>query len=274
MTRWQRMRSSWTPPALSRWAGRRLPGRITFEEFPGTWQEAVDSVAGYGDQSILDRVAASTREVVSGHGAFERDSVVFTEAEYVWPLLSALTHRAACDGRLSVLDFGGALGSTYRQHRPFLDGIPHVAWGVVEQPSFVAAGSAEFSTDRLSFHDTVTACVESIHPNVILLGSVLQYLPNPRTVLDELFAAGATTVVIDRTPVGVNDHDVLCIQHVPPTIYSADYPMWVLSGAQLMNDHPDDWTLAARYVSEHGEFVTSGGLAFQWSGAIFVAGTV
>lgn len=270
MTDWRQVRSAWTPPALSRWAARRLPGRITFEEFPGTWQQAIGSVDGYGDDSILERVASSTRLVEQGRGAFERDSVVFSEAEYVWPLLAALEHRAAADGRLSVLDFGGALGSAYRQHRVFLDGLPHVTWGVVEQPAFVAAGSTEFGTDRLSFHPTTASCIESIHPNVVLLGSVLQYLEDPRAMLDQLFAAGATTVVIDRTPMSALDRDVLCVQHVPPTIYSASYPMWVLSGPRLLGAVPEGWSLITRYDSAHGEAITSGGLSFTWTGAIYL----
>ena len=43
-----------------------------------------------------------------GEGEFERDSVVFHEAEYVWPVLSALMSAAArAGGKLHVVDFGG-----------------------------------------------------------------------------------------------------------------------------------------------------------------------
>jgi putative methyltransferase (TIGR04325 family) len=271
MTDWHRVRSAWTPPAVSRWASRRIPGRITFAEFPGTWEQAVESVSGYGDESILERVATSTRQVEQGAGAFERDSVVFPEPEYVWPMLAALEHRAAVDGRLSVLDFGGALGSAYRQHRAFLDDLAHVSWGVVEQPAFVAAGAAEFTTERLSFHHTIDACVQSIRPNVVLLGSVLQYLSDPHAALTQLFATGARTLIIDRTPASESKDDVLCIQHVPPTIYSASYPMWVLSASRLASSAPAGWALASTYDSVHGRMITEAGLPFEWSGAIFRA---
>ena len=43
--------------------------------------------------------------------------------EYQFPLLSGLLYAAARDGGLSVVDFGGALGSTYFQCRDFLCGV-------------------------------------------------------------------------------------------------------------------------------------------------------
>ncbi len=268
MTDWGRLRADWTPPAVSRWGARRLTERNLFREFDGTWADATDAVPGYGDAAILARVAAATRAVERGDAAYERDSVLFDEPDHSWPLIAALTHRAAADGRLSVLDFGGSLGSTYRQCRTFLEDLPSVAWGVVEQPGFVGVGRAEFTTERLSFHPFIEACAGQLEPNVLLLASTLQYLPEPHAQLAALADVPATTLIIDRTPIGDVDDDLLCIQQVPATIYEAEYPMWVLSRTRLLATLGRDWEVVAEYDAGHGTETTLGGTEFGWRGMI------
>ena len=77
--------------------------------------------------------------------AFERDGVVFDQPDYNFPLLACLLRVATESGnRLRVLDFGGSLGSTYFQCRPFLGGVSELRWTVVEQPQFVECGRREF----------------------------------------------------------------------------------------------------------------------------------
>ena len=100
------------------------------------------------------------------------------------PLLASLLGVAARDGgRLHVLDFGGAFGSTCMQHRTALAGLTECTWHIVEQEHFVAAGKAEFSTDTLHFHSTPEEAFNAAPINVILLSSVLQYLPDPYSLL-------------------------------------------------------------------------------------------
>src|SRR3546814_11444165 len=58
--------------------------------------------------------------------------------------------------RLDVIDFGGSLGSTYRQCRPLLDAVQHLQWHVVAQPHFVEAGRQEVETDELHFWNDIS----------------------------------------------------------------------------------------------------------------------
>ncbi len=61
----------------------------------------------------------ATRKVVAGEAVYERDSVVFDHLEYAWPLLACLLQIAAERRSLRVIDFGGSLGSSWRQNRRF-----------------------------------------------------------------------------------------------------------------------------------------------------------
>ena len=118
-----------------------------------SWEDASQCCQkGYDDDIILDKVRVATREVVAGRAAFERDSVLFYHAEYNWPLLTALWRlRAQCHNGIGVLDFGGALGSTYWQNRKMFDGIGRLRWCVVEQPKTVACGQESSKTSSSFF---------------------------------------------------------------------------------------------------------------------------
>ena len=175
-------------------------------------------------------------KVKNGKAIYERDSVLFDEIQYTWPVLAGLMWVAAQSrGRLNVLDFGGSLGSTYYQNRAFLHDLPEVRWNIIEQPAHVKVGKECFEDDVLNFFPDIETCLSETKPNVILLGSVLQYLENPYETLDTLLHLPCNYVILDKTPFWKGSTDKLCIQHVPPNIYSASYPSWIFAKAKLLH---------------------------------------
>jgi len=86
------------------------------------WEAAEKQSVGYDDNLIIDKVLESTLRVKNGEFPYERDSVLFKEIHYDWPILACLMWVAARNGgKLNVLDFGGSLGSTYWQNKKFLN---------------------------------------------------------------------------------------------------------------------------------------------------------
>lgn len=216
------------PPALWRWARRFSPYGWSGDY--ASWDEAVRASEGYDAPQIVETVARATREVLEGRAAFERDGVTFDEPEVRWPLMACLLLVASRrGGRLNVLDFGGSLASTYLQHRDLLQRVGPVHWSVVEQAQFVERAAALPFPPEVSFFTTVEACTAAHAPDVVLLSSVLQYLPTPYDTLRELLALGAPYILLDRTPMVRGSRDRLTIQRVPPHIYRAVYPAWFLS---------------------------------------------
>lgn len=198
-----------------------------------SWEEASARCANYSDRSILEKVRKALLEVKAGRAAFERDSVLFYEPEYNWPLLSALLFAFAKEsGGLNIIDFGGSLGSTYFQHRNWIERFNY-KWNVVEQSHFVETGKIDFESDRLKFFDTVEAATDQ-RPGFLLLSSVLAYLPDPYQWLDKLLGQNYPYVFIDRTPL-ITGTDRLTIQQVPPEIYTASYPAWFFNDEKFMN---------------------------------------
>lgn len=223
------------PIALRMLRHLRSGSGIHFEGNYANWDEAAANCSGYNADHILAKVLDATLKVKRGEAEFERDSVLLDEIEYAWPVLAGLMWAAARSGGvLNVLDFGGALGSSYFQNRKFLQTLPEVHWSVVEQSHYVAAGQAHIQDGQLRFYATIDDCLTARKPNVILLSSVLQYLPNPYETLDELIATGSDTLLIDRTSVlRSGDKDLIRIQHVPKSIYMASYPCRAFSDIGL-----------------------------------------
>ena len=92
------------------------PDRLRFSGDFASWEEAAHASPGYAAPVILEKTRAALLRVKNGDAAYERDSVTFATIDYEFPLLACLLRAATeHDNRLSVLDFGGSLGSTYFQ---------------------------------------------------------------------------------------------------------------------------------------------------------------
>jgi putative methyltransferase (TIGR04325 family) len=232
--------------------------RVRWEGDYPTWSAAESACGGYANPSIVERVVSATRAVRSGRGVYERDGVVFHEPPPPWAGLAAVRELASRAGRpLTVLDFGGALGTLYFQVKNELDA--NLRWAVVEQPAFVAAGR-EFEGDGLEFHPTVAAASAAGAPDFIVLGSVLPYLPSPLSTQAELLAVGARHVFVERTGFTTAGRARLTVQHVPRSIYRASYPCWFLDRAEFLRCFAPGY----RVVDEQREpIATPAGLEFR-----------
>lgn len=193
-----------------------------------TWQEASDASSGYDSNEIIQKVRASLLKVKNGEAIYERDSVIFDEIQYSWPLLAGLMYASAMfKGELNVLDFGGSLGSTYYQNKKFLDKINNLTWSIVEQDKFVKIGKKEFENEHLKFYCSVGECIAENAPNVLIFSSVLQYIEEPFTLLDDVFKHNFKYILVDITP--FSSQNIIKLQRIPPSIYNASYPCWIFS---------------------------------------------
>jgi putative methyltransferase (TIGR04325 family) len=233
-----------------------------------SWDEAMVASTGYDNAIILEKTRTALLKVNTGEAIYERDSVLFNEIQYSWPLLAGLMSVAArCGGRLNVIDFGGSLGSTYFQNRAFLSVLPEVRWNIVEQSNHVGIGKAYFEDDYLRFYAGISDCLADTQPNVVLLSSVLQYLECPYTVFDQILELSCDHIIIDRTPFWVGPTDRLCVQNVPPSIYPASYPSWIFSRQRFYEHLHQDWQ---NMVTFDNPDRIAGPIDFSYQGMIIV----
>lgn len=190
-----------------------------------TWKVAESKTIGYNSEVILKNVRESLYKVKTGISIYERDSVLFDEIHYSWPLLTGiLLASAKSNGKIHVLDFGGSLGSTYFQNKKFLDCFDDVVWCIVEQKHFIKIGKQDFEDDRLKFYLSVEDCLKEQSINILLLSSVIEYIEKPYELLKKLNTLlKVDYILIDRTPF-IDGEDKIVIQTVPSSIYKASYP--------------------------------------------------
>ncbi|MFB2602214.1 TIGR04325 family methyltransferase [Rhizobium phaseoli] len=209
---------------------------ITFDGPYDDWRSAMADSTGYDAPAILAKAVEATRAVVQGRASYERDTVIFKERSYSHPLLAWLLYVASrSDGRLRVVDFGGALGSSYFQHRSKLAHLAELKWCVVEQPHFAEAGRAEFEDGVLSFSHCLEEAIDLVNPHIVLLSGVLQYLEYPHQHLESLLSKDIKFILVDRTSAQFDIADVPFVQHVPERIYRASYPVWFLNAHELQD---------------------------------------
>lgn len=249
---WKKVARRLVPAPLRRTA-RRLFGWQWFRGDFANWNDARAASAGYDDAAVLPRVVAAARQVRTHPGLWDRDGFVFSEPTLHEPLVNAVRQAAmAAGGPVTVVDFGGGLGSTWWQHRAAFDGIV-AGWRVVEQPGFVAAGRKEFGDRVLSFHATLAEASEAGQPQVILLSSVLPYLEAPHALLADVVARRFSYVIVDRTPFIAGGRDQLVVQANPPKLGGDSYPCWLFDRRGVEMHFRRDYRLMTEWRVEFDE---------------------
>jgi putative methyltransferase (TIGR04325 family) len=223
-----------------------------------TWDEALRASTGYDSEVILHKVREALLKVKKGERVYERDSVLFDEIQYSWPLLSALLWVASREGnRLNLVDFGGSLGSSYYQNIKFLSHLRELNWSVVEQIKFVECGKRDFENEHVKFYRNVDECMRDRHPDTILFSSVLQYIDKPYDLLAAVINKGFKYILIDRTAfIGAGD-DRLTVQKVPSEIYPAIYPAWFFNESKFLAFFSKSYELIVDFKSNDSANIDS-----------------
>jgi putative methyltransferase (TIGR04325 family) len=213
-----------------------------------SWNDAVKDSVGYDSDIILSKVLDSSLKVIDGKAAYERDSVTFQRIQYSWPLLTGLLWIASYKkNRLNIVDYGGSLGSSYRQNEAFLKHLQELRWSIVEQKKFVRCGKEHFENEHLKFYyDLKTCCFEN-QPDAILFSGVIQYLEKPYAFLEEVLSYKFDFLIFDRTTFIESGEDRLTIQKAKPTVYKASYPAWFFNREKFLSFLLRDYELVAEF---------------------------
>ena len=150
---------------------------IQFQETNLSWDDAYkETASGYSSKNILIKCRDSLLKVKNGEYLYERDSVLFTERELFYPLLSSLFYISMKNNNsLNIIDFGGSLGSTYFQNKDILKQVGiSINWNIIEQENFVKCGKEYFADNELHFFNNIDEVIdEEKKGTVCLFGSVL-----------------------------------------------------------------------------------------------------
>jgi putative methyltransferase (TIGR04325 family) len=188
------------------------------------WSNAASDCVGYDAYEIAEKVSLATLQVIEGKAKYARDGVVFYESHFNWPLIAVIQRIALMSGKpIRVLDFGGAFGDVYLQNRPLIDD-QIVFWRVVEQDTMLKTANYLPKVGKLFFGRFEDQ--EASNFDLIIVSSVLQYLPNYEQMISALVSLNAAGIFVDRTSFTEKtryQHRVTK-QVVRPPLYEASYP--------------------------------------------------
>lgn len=212
----------------------RLENHMSFY-FSGsyaTWESACDDQGGYNKPSILAKVYDATLQVINGEARYERDSCVFYEPAYTYHLLALI--GILCCGRqtVSVLDFGGSLGTLYWQNKEMLGQCvgKNIIWQIVEQPNYVRCGREKIQNDEISFWENIE---EIERADLVIFSGVLQYLENYREIIQKALKFKPQYILIDRLCTAKKGRIVR--QYVDERIYKAFYPVRIFEKSEIVS---------------------------------------
>jgi len=225
-----------------------LKPRYGFFGFYESWDKAKAKSTGWNADNVLKKVSESLLKVKNGQAVYERDSVLFDKIQYSEPLL-AILQRAAIEhsGELRVLDFGGSLGTTYFQNRQFLSSLKKLEWRIVEQENYAQEGIKHFQNEQLKFFTDFQQALAGEKPDVLIVSSVIQYLPKPFEMIEKFLSSGIEYIVFDRTSFLAGTDHKIAIQKVKPSIYEATLPIWFFNYEKFLRQFTDKYDLVEEF---------------------------
>jgi putative methyltransferase (TIGR04325 family) len=234
-----------------------------------SWNDALRCCDGFDSELILNKCASSLIEVKHGRRAYERDSVLFDEIQHSLGLIiGMLCAMNKSDNKLSVLDFGGSLGSSYFQNKD-LTFFNELNWSIIEQPHFVDYGRVNFEDNKLNFFYSVEEALSRGPHEIVLLSSVLQYIEDYVKVIKSISETSASYILIDRTPIINGSKSRIVKQVVPEEIYPTSYPMHIFEYEELISHFVDYDVVFDFYSYCDPHFLTlEDGISVSWKGIL------
>ena len=176
-----------------------------------SYEAALAHSSGYDSPLILAKVKHAVVEVLEGKAVYERDGTAFATMPQRLKLRELLLNYLSPTA--NVVDFGGGLGGTFINNRDLVSVGQH--WAVIEQPAFVTAGEklAHDYELPLEFHNNLHGLGRSI--DLLILSSVLPYLPSPYEILQQVLKLSPKLILIDRTAFIDHGEEVWWVQDEP-----------------------------------------------------------
>lgn len=239
-----------TPPILLKLLKKNFfKNHKAFTTYP-SWKEAQKASTGYDEDNFIEKLRNSAKLVFDEKEIYERDTVIFNKIQYSWPLLASLIFASSKCKTLKIIDFGGALGTSYHQNKRFLSKIhKDFKWRIVEQSKLVNIGKQEFTDKFVSFYNTIEEASED-QVNVVFFGGSICYLENPYNYLEAAIKTKAPYIIIDRTPIIRDLDDTFAVQHVHSSMYEASYPIRNFSYANFVKPFEKEYILIEEWTCD------------------------
>ena len=225
------------------------------------YTSALKNSSGYASKDLLNKIISSNSKVMNGDVPYERDGILFSEYQYFMEINAAIlkanitkTHNRP----LRVIDFGGSLGTLYRQFKSFTHNSINLNWRIVEQDYLVKYGINNLSADGLSFMPSSLINTLKPNPDIVIFSASLQFMKDPGIYLKKMVKLRPKYIVIDRTPFHDKNYNHLSILKAGTDI-TGSYPCWIF-GQTFLVERLSGYRLVSSWTSNEGNFFFYGGI--------------
>lgn len=223
-----------------------------------TYDEAKGKCTGYDENHILQRIIKATSKVKNGELAYERDGILYEKSKINHHLLNVLlTISARNNNKITIIDFGGSLGTSYYQNIGYLSHLTNLNWCIIEQQKFVDAGKKSFENEHVKFYHSLEDCyAEHNKPDLILISNSLQYISEPYELLKKIQFYKIPYMMIDFIAYNDKKRDRITIQHIPPIFYGvkASYPCTFFNRLKLESQLLQTYSKEFEFISEQEKY--------------------
>ena len=128
------------------------------------------------------------------------------------------------------------------------------ASGSLDWEDKVEIGKREFENDQLRFHSSIEE-INTVEPFIILFGGVLQYVPDPYTVIENALRYKPDAVALDRTPMLPSGEkgEIFHVQTAQTELGGSIHPLRIMNKDRLCQLFLDaGYTMIGSY--DYGKF--------------------
>lgn len=217
-----------------------------------TWQEAEKDCDAFDEYAIHEKLKSATLKVKNGEAAYERDGIIYDQIYQSWPLLSHLMLAASQNSnQLSLIDFGGSLGTTFFQNKKYLYQLEKVQWDVVELGYLIETGKKEIAEKGLDFFYTIEDAIKTNGKhNVLITNGVFPYLEKPYDIFELFKSFNFEYIIIESTYFNYEARDRICMQITNSKAYTAFYPCWLLNYEKVKEFFLHKYIVFAEYLND------------------------
>lgn len=219
------------------------------------WEEVSKQVTGWETDIIFDKINQSTNQLEKKDDFFERDGEIISSTNQNFPLIYSLINSINIEKKeLSIIDFGGSLGTHYKRYRQFINNGIKISWAIVEQKKYVDYAKKVNKNLELNFHYSISESLKINNYSTFFSSGTIQYIEKPYKLMDEIMDYNFSTIVFDRMFFLNDVNDRICIQTVNPKLfYHASFSVWLFNEAKFKKHMSKKYTLILEFMSEDGD---------------------
>ncbi len=212
------------------------------------WDDALTQTSGWNSPEIINKIKTAALQVKDGSSVYEQDGSIFNKQNFFFPVLAGILRAVTKNQSISIVDFGGSLGSHYYQMKSFFSKEIKISWNVVEQKEFVDCGKKEFENDELKFYYSIKDYQGE--KDVFFASGAIQYLEDPYTFIKEIKSFKFKNIIFDRVFFIENVPERIVLQKADAEIfYDASFPAWLLNEDKFIEAFLPQYNLVTDFNS-------------------------